>query len=311
MLTLVKATKYIEMLESLVNDVDGNDKIFVESAIAGFKTMLEGSIYVEFSPILGKILPSRYIPSDADVEEHVTKSGKKEFRPKQVNISSDDLVRDTIMWIYNNIASLNKDVIDDDFIKMILFNPKPEVTATGFENQPIKPVTGDLSTHPLWDSIKNEISNILTTSTDPYFTKLRSRLETKMIDDEKSYNRLKKTNNLGMDKIEKVNQLTDTYKSARKTGYVDVIADKNEAERKQQSENALKNSQLNAEKRMAIENEKKNKLSNMSLADIAAKYGDKPTSSVPSMDDMKSKLDREEEEKAARRKKWDELFASR
>lgn len=310
MLNLEGAKNYINMLESLIEHVDSdNDKTFLESVLLGFNAMLEGDIHVEFSPIMGRVLKSRYIPSDADIEEVISPRGKKSFRPRVVQLTPEDLVRDTIMWIYGRLAARDKEAIDDDFAKMILFNPNPEITATGFENQSIPPVTGDLSTHPLWNAIRNEMSSVLTTSDDPYFKAMRSRLETKMIDDESSYRRLKKANQLDMEKLEKINKMTDTYKSARNTGYVDDIAKRIEAENKKKSEAAMNASKEAAEKRIAAENERKAKLANMSIADLASKFSEK-SSPTRSIEDMKERIAREEAEKEARRKKWDEMFAS-
>ena len=190
------------MLESIQSFSSIDDNALIEAVREGFYALIEGSLSVELSPVNGKIMPSIYVPTEQDTIEKVGRTGKKSYETiapgyAAGKISQEAAQQDILKWFYHAVQ--NKE-LDEDLIRFVLFNSgSPIATVTGIEDTALpQDIAIDMSTHPLWAAVKDQVSLLL--DTDPEFASLKEKFTTNFLEKKKSlYSR--NPNNQDLSKI--------------------------------------------------------------------------------------------------------------
>lgn len=205
--------EYIKMLESIECQSD-NDKVFIESAIKGFKSIMEASMFVEYHPVYGKMINNEHVPTDNPDSK-----------------DPEELCNDIVKWFYMKLEMDSKSqepLLGDNFFRMVVLNDTP----IAYKDH----IKIDLSTSPLWMLVKEEATSRLFNS--PKYADLSKYYDNERISDDISLKNAKKTGNIPSNLMERTTK-RDVMKKKDKIGMHDISQNvdeksKNDSKLKQQ-----------------------------------------------------------------------------
>lgn len=305
------AKLFLGMLESIHSFSSENDIALVEAVREGFLALIEGSLNVDLSSVGGRVMPSIYVPTEQDTVENVSRTGKKSFNTISASdasskINAEAAQQDILKWFYHAVQT--KD-LSTDLVRFILFNTgKPMVTVTGLEDMSLpKDIVIDMSTHPLWDAVKDQVSKIL--SSDPDFSGMKNYFTNAVKSNEQSL--IHKSRTAGVGDIASIVKEKDALAAQRQNvsmGSLSDIANQREAAAEETRKLASEQTMKRSEDSMKREAERRERNANMSLSDMHAKIkaDEKPTPKT--MAELIAAKQKEDEDKKAKFAKLNSMF---
>ena len=178
--------KFTEFLEA-IKEMEPESVALIESISKAATVIMEAEMWVDFAPINGKTpVPGTEIPA--------------------IDAATKDKKSIIVAIIQNFISRIQFDKVNDDLVKLVLFNTNTKAKVNG--------QLVDYSKHKLWNIIKEELSNKL--QNDPKYASMKRRFDNKVAADAKSVVNLAPTTDLK--DITKIVKQQDAAKKATSVG---------------------------------------------------------------------------------------------